>query len=365
MLVVCARPLSAADAPSFEAMGRAPISGGDRVRARQRALDEAFQRVVEAAVAALLGPETLTKRASDLRLKIMPKAKSYITTYRVIEEGETEAGIFDVHVSAEISADRLVRDLASPGRDPKQPTRPQPALRLVLCVTSDAGAALPRLDAALRAMLTARSLEAIATERCADDEITRAVQATAARGALVAEVTGGSTSPIRGTALVGREGKLVLQMHDPDGRRSAAGQAESAGYGVTPLGAADELAMHALAQAGPSIEAALAGLGGATAKGIVTVRLVGVVRLGHLASIRSAIERLSGIESVEPRRFLPGVPGTIELGVRTALAPRGVADAISRIGATYGLRARELDGTVVVDVMDKLDAPAPDEGAPR
>jgi len=372
LLVACVlvcnalRPAHAADAPSFEAMGRAPISGGDRVRARQRALDEAFQRVVEAAVAALLGPETLTKRAADLRLKIMPKAKSYITTYRVIEEGEIEAGIFDVHVSAEVAADRLVRDLSTPGRDPKLPTlRTQPGARIVLCITSDAGPALPRLAAALRSMLTARAIEAVPTERCADDELVRATQSASACAALVAEVTGGAATPIRGTALVGREGKLVLHMHEVDGRRSVQGQGESAGYGATSAAAADELAMHALAEAGASIEGALASLGGATAKGIVTVKLVGVSRLGHLASIRSAIERLSGIESVEPRRFLPGVPGTIELGVHTALPPRAVADAISRVGAAYSMRARELEGAVVVDVTDKLDAPAPDEGAPR
>src|SRR5689334_4577824 len=59
----------AADVPQFEATGRAPISGGDRVRARQRALDEAFGHAIEGALSATLGPDVLVRRAADLRLK--------------------------------------------------------------------------------------------------------------------------------------------------------------------------------------------------------------------------------------------------------------------------------------------------------
>ncbi len=137
-LVLCVGTPAYAQAPSFEAMGRAPITAGDKVRARQRALDEAMQRAVESAVSALLGADTLTRRAADMRLKILPKAKSYVTSYRVLEEGESEPGIFDVHVAAEIATDRLCASFLGDRPDYMPRARstrpPPPSSRSCCCV---------------------------------------------------------------------------------------------------------------------------------------------------------------------------------------------------------------------------------------
>ncbi len=76
----------------FEALGQAPIVAGDRVRARERALDEALRQAVEQATATVLEPAELVARASDLKLRIYPKAKSYVSTYRILDEGEQPPG---------------------------------------------------------------------------------------------------------------------------------------------------------------------------------------------------------------------------------------------------------------------------------
>jgi hypothetical protein len=353
---------NAADAPHFEATGRAPISGGDRVRARQRALDEAFGHAIEGALSATLGADVLVRRAADLRLKILPKAKTYVMSYRVVDEGEVEAGMFDVHISCELAVDRLVRELSDKPRDPKGVPLPAAGGRALLCYASDLGTP-PRLDAALRAMLGAHALEPVPTMGCGSDELSRATRRAAARVALVAEISGQPPAPIRGTSLVGREGKLTLRLFEPDGRRSAEGDGDAAGFATNAALAADDLAMRAFGEASRPIEEALSSLGGGP-RGVITARLVGVRRLAQLSQLRAALERISGVDGVEPRRFLPGSPGAIELQVRTAQPARALVAAMARIAATNQIRAREEGGVVVIEALEPVE-PSPAEMPPQ
>src|ERR1700761_3081977 len=124
---------AAAQEPLFEALGQAPIVAGDRVRARERALDEALRQAVEQATATVLEPSDLVARASDLKLRIYPKAKSYVANYRILDEGEQPPGTFQVHLSASVATGRLARDLsASPTNAPAAAAR---KLRAVVCAT--------------------------------------------------------------------------------------------------------------------------------------------------------------------------------------------------------------------------------------
>src|ERR1700759_762883 len=99
----------------FEALGQAPIVAGDRVRARDRALDEALRQAVEQATATVLEPGDLVARASDLKLRIYPKARNYVANYRILDEGEQPPGTFQVHLSASVATGRLARDLSKGG----------------------------------------------------------------------------------------------------------------------------------------------------------------------------------------------------------------------------------------------------------
>ena len=340
----------AEDAQQYDGVGRAPISGGDRVRARQRALDEAFQHAVEGAVGALLGTDVLARRAADLRLKILPRARSYVRSHRVVEEGELEPGIFVVHVTAEVAAERLVRELAEPQ---KQARAPVDSPRQVLCVS---GGVAPRVEAGLHELLAGRGYEVVIASRCDDDELARVVRGSAARGSLTATIVAAPPSGIRGTALVGREVKLALQLADAGGHRTADSHADGAGYGKDAAEALDDAATSALVEAATPIAAALGGAVVTGAKSIVTARIIGVRRFAQLTTVRAALERLPAVDGAEPRRFVPGPPSTIELGVRTALAPHAVAEALARVAATYQLRVRESDGVVLIEVLDAPDA---------
>src|SRR5438552_2923841 len=102
-----------AQEPAFEALGQVTVVSGDRVRARERALDDALRQAVEQAVSTVLEPSQLVARSSELRLRIYPKARAYVDNYRILDEGET-SGVFQVHVSAQVATGRLARDLAAP-----------------------------------------------------------------------------------------------------------------------------------------------------------------------------------------------------------------------------------------------------------
>src|SRR3954471_20378421 len=112
-MILAVPVLGGAQEPMFEALGQAPIVAGDRVRARERAMDEALRQAVEQATATVLEPAELVARASDLKLRIYPKAKAYVTTYRVLDEGEQPPGTFQVHLSAAVATARLARDLSA------------------------------------------------------------------------------------------------------------------------------------------------------------------------------------------------------------------------------------------------------------
>lgn len=363
---------AAAQPPSFEGLGRAPIAGGDRVRAQKRALDEALQRSVESAVASLLGADALTRRAADLRLKILPKARSYVTSYRTLEEGETEPGMYDVHVSAEVATERLLRDLADHPHDVRLPTAPAVAPRLILCASGEPLPLPSRLEGALRHQLEGQGFEvAVAVmPGCDPARLAADMPAEHARHALVVMVSAEAPSPIRGTALTGREGKLSLQLLEADGRRSATGDADAAGYGASAAEAADNLAVRALSPALAELGAALSTIAGtqAASSGGIPVRVVGARKLGQLAPLRAALEHIPGVDSVELRRIEPGIPATIELSVHTSQPARAIVDAANRMGATFQLRAAARDNGVVIEMLDPMDPGAgaePTPGAPR
>src|SRR4051794_1459099 len=114
-LMIALAATAGAQEPAFEALGQAPVVAGDKVRARERAFDEALRQAVEQAAGTVLSPDELVSRASDLKLRVYPKAKQYVSTYRILDEGEATPGTFQVHLSAQVSTGKLARDLQTSG----------------------------------------------------------------------------------------------------------------------------------------------------------------------------------------------------------------------------------------------------------
>jgi hypothetical protein len=84
--------------------------------------------------------------------------------------------------------------------------------------------------------------------------------------------------------------------------------------------------------------------------------------LAQVTQLRQALERLSGVDAAEPRRFLPGGPGTpgpIELALRTTQPARLIAAALARVAPTYQVRVREEGGVVIIEAQEPVEPTTP------
>ena len=298
----------------FEALGQAPIVAGDRVRARERALDEALRQAVEQATATVLEPTELVARASDLKLRIYPKAKCYVATYRILDEGEQPPGTFQVHLSAAVATARLARDLSA-----------------ATAHAADAGAAAQGARRGVRQRQRRRRRRAGGGREGAARAGRRAQRrrrmpgpqpcdparrprrwraAAAAQAALSAEVQVTPGGDIRGTTLVGADARAAVKLVEPDGRVSAAGDAERGGYAPSPATRPRRRRAPRWSRRRARIEPALAQRWStatpAGPAGGVTVRVRGVERWAEYTALTRALGALPGVAAVEPRRFVRG-----------------------------------------------------------
>ncbi|HEY7958267.1 MAG TPA: flagellar assembly protein T N-terminal domain-containing protein [Polyangia bacterium] len=327
-----------AQEPAFEALGQAPVVGGDRVRARDRALDEALRQAVEQAVATVLDPDQVVARASDLKLRIYPRARGYVANYRILDEGEVPAsGLYQVHLSAEVATGRLARDLAAGSATHALPHLNAKS-RAIVCVRAKADgepaevlqALPPRASQALSELLAAHDVVVLpAPADCSEAGLSAAARAESAEGALFATIEVSPAGAIRGTDKLAAHVRARLELIEPDGRVSAASDAERDAYDAVLARAAADATADALADAGQKIEGALAARFSAAAPaGAALVRLEGVTRFSDYQAVARALAALPGVAGVEPRRF---VPGEIELLVRTAQPAAQLGAALTRL----------------------------------
>ena len=348
--VLLAATVAHADDPTFEALGQAPIAGGDRVRARDRALDEAFRQAVEQAVATILEPQVIAARASQLKLSVYPKARSYMTTWSIVEEGD-QGALFQVRVSAQVAVARLARDVQAP-----QAVKPAPAQKgkAAVCLVERREAAPwtpSSLEKELARAATARGVEAAPLGgRCApatqgatgaaddlDDRQAGALaKGTGAQGALVGLVTARETGVVRGTALATAHAEARLHLVESDGRPIGAATVERDDWDATADGALAAASREALDGAlraiGPRISDRWPSGGAA---GGVVAHVAGVEHFAALQALSRTLASTPGVGGVTPRRF---DPSGIDLFIETAAPAGALAAALLRAPA-------ETDGT--------------------
>jgi hypothetical protein len=351
LLVVCLMSMTAfAQEPSFEALGQITVVGGDRVKARERALDEALRQAVEQAVATILDPPAVVARSAELRLRIYPKARSYVSNYRILDEGET-SGVFQVHVSAQVATGNLARDLAT---TQPPPTANGQKARAVVCANS------PAIERVAKAALAARGVElAPPPPTCSEDVAARAAQAAGAQGALVGSSETTAEGPIRGTAQVAARAKVKLALVESSGRVSAQGASDRTAYAPTAAGAAEAAEREAATEATRELQPSLAARwpSGDVVAGGVTVHVRGALRWSEYASLLRALSALPGVAAVEPRRFSKK---EADLLLRTASSAPQIASALDHAPPAGVRVTAAAEGDAVR--IDVAATPAPDGG---
>jgi hypothetical protein len=92
------------------ATGQSAVVNNDKVRARDKALDDAKRQAVEQAIGTLVSSETVTSNYELISDKVLSKSSGYVRNFKVLSEGVKE-GVFEVKIEAEVDSGGLQNDL--------------------------------------------------------------------------------------------------------------------------------------------------------------------------------------------------------------------------------------------------------------
>lgn len=102
---------SAEDAVKVEAVGQAAIYGKDVAQARDKAIDDARRKAVEQAIGSMISSETVTENFQLISDKILSKSSGYVRRYKILSEGSSTEGIYQVSIEAMVQKGVLNSDL--------------------------------------------------------------------------------------------------------------------------------------------------------------------------------------------------------------------------------------------------------------
>lgn len=99
---------------SVEATGVSVITKGDKVLARDGAINDALRRAVESGIGTLVSSETMVENFEVLSDKIYTQSSGYVSNYDIINE-ETKGSLYKVTIKAKVKSGVIEDDLASLG----------------------------------------------------------------------------------------------------------------------------------------------------------------------------------------------------------------------------------------------------------
>src|SRR5262249_44576333 len=222
-----------------QALGQAPVIGGNRVAAGGQAVKAALEQAVDQAVAYVLEPDARLRAQAALRSQLLPKARSYVPNYRVLDEHEIEGDKFQVQIEAQVDTTALRRDaLAIAGSS--GPTKPPPAQggkpRVLVALAG------PPAAAVRRALESRGFPEAQAPETQPPTSDAEAAQRAKSAGAglvVVGSAETRSDGHVRGTDQEAAQARVELRMLDAEGHAEARGAADARGFGASGSQAAE------------------------------------------------------------------------------------------------------------------------------
>lgn len=262
-----------ATADGFTGEGSARIVGGNLVSARRRALAQAQQVALAAAVTSL----KLTLDAAALRA-LVARVDRLLRNYSVQEE-RRDGQTYRLRLSASFDLARL-RRIASPRAASPRPTRVAVAPTLIALqlqvVGTNVVVARNALLKELGASLTGRGMT-LATG--ASDRSAAQIAAPGARGLLVVKLETAEAPGVRGLALLGGQAKLGLRVEQASGGLLAQRSAAAWGRGQSVAEAIQQAVQRVVAK---GLDASL--LAGLEARWRALPRKAGdlVLRIGGL-----------------------------------------------------------------------------------
>lgn len=300
-----------------------PVLGqSDVVKARGQALTEAMTRALEQAVL-----EVMPEARSRVYL-VSGRARDYVTTYRVLQEGEV-AGQFQIRIEAQIDLPRLQRDLGV-----NSPSAAATPTTIYLCTTQATPAGAAALEAA-RAQLktTLPSVEIAPPAQCQPSPDFAALPGAAAL--LILTPSNTPAELVRGPqpAVYGAAGRGHVQLLRP-AHEAVSESGDATGFGPDAATAESEAGRQAGVAALARVQSRVLPLVRSGSGVVVRIENVGSFRAyQQLVRVLSA---LPGVTRLEPRRFLaPGRSGaaegsTVQLLLQTSAPVDSLAATLGR-----------------------------------
>ena len=84
---------------------------GREVIARERALDEARRAAIEKAVGVAIESRTVVENFEVVKDQILSRATGYLNNIKILEEGKTDFGAYEVKIQVDVEVSALVEDL--------------------------------------------------------------------------------------------------------------------------------------------------------------------------------------------------------------------------------------------------------------
>jgi len=107
-------PASGQEITTITVQGEALIEGADLPRARQRALQDAFNVALTQVMGAYLTADSYTRNYESIERNVYSRTEGYIKTYEVVKEAPEE-GLLALTVRVEVSTEPLKDDLTALG----------------------------------------------------------------------------------------------------------------------------------------------------------------------------------------------------------------------------------------------------------
>ncbi len=348
---------------------------------RAVAVDAAFARAVEEAVAVLVPPGMRSQYRVQIRDGVVRRARLYVARYRVQEEGD-DGTTYRVRIAAWVDVAKLRGALAdvgvrldAPAVAPVVDTRARPRL-LVLVRTAVGETVLANygryasdggpVGVAVATEMTSLGfdlvsaagvpipVEATPASALSDVAVAEMARTAGAGGAVVVDASLGADGRVRGTALLGAVGSArvrVLSVTDTGVARVAADQVEAAAFAEAANLALDA-ASRALGLRGVGAVAAAAERywpPAVIAPGNVVIEVRGAPTWSVVREIWRAVAKAPGVSAVTPRVLRRGyVAFEISTGQQAGQVARALASATFR-DATVSVQTVDA-ATLIVDV---------------
>jgi hypothetical protein len=306
-------------------IGQAPIAAGNTASARERALDEAFRQLVEAAFVNLLaeaGVATPSPAQAGVRASWLQRPRRLVRGYRVLEQSE-QSGMLSVRVTADLDEAGMRRELerARGATTPRAGgTGPLPVVAL-----GDAGKGAA--TAIVAGLVDAGHRAEIAAGRFSDEAALRGLAAKSSRGLVVA-VTGSEQDegPVRGAGVRAHGCDVTVRLYPATGEALPERSAKARAFVADARAASAACFGRASTMLVPQVLPDIGGLG-VTGELRAVILDIDLIEPAVMSPLLRALRKVAGPTSVEVRRI---AVGRVEIAVSTRMTGAALLAGLGR-----------------------------------